>query len=140
MTSFQITIAPNRRAAGRFISKVRRDLIKALAEEKAHRGVTQSQIARNIGVHRSVINRELKGRNDITLGRVAELAWALGREINFELLHTIHDKTQNITHEYYKNVGEQSIKYAFNENKPGTLLIHDVTGPQADQDSLAINF
>ena len=30
-------------------------------------------------MHRSVINRELRGKKDITLGRVAELAWALGR-------------------------------------------------------------
>lgn len=83
MTSFQIGIAPNKRAAGRFISKVRRALQKALIEETE---LNQSKIADAIGVHRSVISRELNGRQDITLGRVAELAWAMGREIEFELI------------------------------------------------------
>jgi DNA-binding phage protein len=86
MTSFQITITPTRRAAARFITDVRRKLQKAAADEKIARGVTQSSIARDIGVHRSVINRELRGQKDLTLGRVAELAAALGRDIQFELV------------------------------------------------------
>src|SRR5665213_2091821 len=73
--SFQITIEPNRRAAARFVSKVRRTIQKAFAEEQKKRGLSQADIARAIGVNRSVINRELKGFKDITLGRVAELAW-----------------------------------------------------------------
>ncbi len=85
MPSFQISISPPRRAATRFINRVRRSLQKALVEEQQSRGLTQSDIARCIGVHRSVINREMRGQKDLTLGRVAELAWALGREITFEL-------------------------------------------------------
>jgi len=54
-------------------------------EEEKKRGLKQTDIARAIGVHRSVINRELKGRKDITLGRVAELAWAMGRVPIFDL-------------------------------------------------------
>lgn len=84
MTSFQITIAPNRRAAARFITGTRRKIVKALHEEKL-RGLTQAQIARALGVHRSVINRELRGKKDLTLGRVAELAWAMGREATLSL-------------------------------------------------------
>ena len=85
MPSFQITISPSKRAAGRFVYRVRRALQKALAEEQEKRGLNQSAVARAIGVHRSVINRELRGRKDITLGRVAELAWALGRRAVLEL-------------------------------------------------------
>ena len=80
MPSFQITLSPSKRAAGRFVHGVRRGLQKALAEESAKRGLTQSAIANAIGVHRSVINKELRGQKDITLGRIAELAWALGRK------------------------------------------------------------
>jgi transcriptional regulator with XRE-family HTH domain len=79
MSSFQITITPSKRAAGRFISRVRRVIQRALAEEANTRGLTQSDLARAIGVNRSVINREIQGTSDITLGRVGELAWALGR-------------------------------------------------------------
>lgn len=85
MTSFQIAISPSRRAAGRFISRVRRSLQLALVEEGQLSGVNQSKVADAIGIHRSVISRELNGRQDITLGRVAEIAWALGREVEFNL-------------------------------------------------------
>jgi transcriptional regulator with XRE-family HTH domain len=85
MPSFQITLTPSRRTAARFVTSVRRAIQKALAEERKKSGLTQSQIARAIGVHRSVINREINGYKDLTLGRVAELAWALGRKPFFAL-------------------------------------------------------
>jgi transcriptional regulator with XRE-family HTH domain len=86
MTSLQISITPSRRQATRFVSKVRRSLQKALAEEQKKRGLSQSDIARTIGVHRSVINRELHGFKDITMGRVGELVFAMGRKPVFDLL------------------------------------------------------
>src|SRR5262245_2567102 len=86
VSSFQISITPSRRVAARFVSHVRRSLQKALVKESRKSGLTQSAIARALGVHRSVINRELRGYKDITLGRVAELAYALGRTPHFELL------------------------------------------------------
>ncbi len=85
MPSFQLTITPSRRAATRFINDVRRSIQKALIEERRISGLTQSEIARRIGVHRSVINREIRGQKDLMLGRVAELAYALGRETFFEM-------------------------------------------------------
>ncbi|WP_393958862.1 helix-turn-helix domain-containing protein [Methylorubrum sp. POS3] len=83
--SFRITLSPSKRAAGRFIESVRRSLQKALSEEGAKRGLTQADIARTIGVDRSVIHRELRGHKDITLGRVAELAAAMGRKPQLSL-------------------------------------------------------
>jgi transcriptional regulator with XRE-family HTH domain len=85
MPSFRGSLTPTRREAARFVTGVRRSLQKALAEESEKRGLSQSDIAREIGVHRSVINRELQGYQDITLGRVAELACALGRKPTFDL-------------------------------------------------------
>ncbi len=86
MPSFRISVTPSRRAAARFVTKVRRSLQKAYAEEKKNAGLTQTAIAKAINVHRSVINRELKGQKDITIGRVGELAWAMGRVPSFDLL------------------------------------------------------
>lgn len=80
--SFQITLAPNRRAAARFVGSVRRRLQRALAENP---DVSRSAIARDLGVHRSVITRQLQGTADMTLGRVAEIAWSLGYRPKFEL-------------------------------------------------------
>ena len=85
MPSFQLTISPSRRVATRFINNVRRLIQKTLVEEHRASGLTQSEIARRIGVHRSVINREIRGQQDLTLGRVAELVYALGRVPSFEL-------------------------------------------------------
>jgi transcriptional regulator with XRE-family HTH domain len=59
--------------------------LQALEEENLKTGLKQTDIARTIGVHRSVINRELRGKKDITLGRVAELASAMGRLAILEL-------------------------------------------------------
>lgn len=78
MPSFRIAIPPSRRAAARFVTDVRRLLQMTLAKE-AKNGITQSTVARDIGVHRSVINRELRGAADIGMGRVAELGWAMGK-------------------------------------------------------------
>jgi hypothetical protein len=86
MPSFRISVTPSRRAAARYVTKVRRALQKAYAEEKRDNGLTQTAIAKAIDVHRSVINRELRGQKDITIGRVGELAWAMGRIPSFDLL------------------------------------------------------
>ena len=79
MPSFRISITASRRAAARFVTGVRRKILLSLEQENAKRGLKQTDIARTIGVHRSVINRELRGKKDITLGRVAEIASAMGR-------------------------------------------------------------
>ncbi len=95
MASFQISVKPNRRAAARFVGRVRSALQEALVKDKERIGVTQSKIAEALGVHRSVISRELNGRQDLTLGRVAELAWAMGREIDFSLPIAVAEAGQN---------------------------------------------
>lgn len=95
MPSFQITISPKDRVAGRFVSLVRRTIQKALAEESAKRGLTQSDLARSIGVNRSVVSREIRGHKDLTLSRVAELAWALGRKPVFDLQEVVPAATAN---------------------------------------------
>jgi transcriptional regulator with XRE-family HTH domain len=97
MPSFRITLSPTKRAAGRFVYSVRRKLQKAYAEEQKKRGLTQSAVAAAIGVHRSVINRELRGAKDMTLGRVAELANAFGRTAVIEFPEQAVAEGQNIS-------------------------------------------
>jgi Crp-like helix-turn-helix domain len=83
--SYQFDIGEKGRRVARFLGKVRRELQGALDHEKSVRKLTQQQIASMLGVNRSVINRQLLGGENLTLRRVAELAWALGWEIVFEL-------------------------------------------------------
>jgi transcriptional regulator with XRE-family HTH domain len=96
MPSFRISITPSRRVAARFITGVRRKILQALEEENKKRGLKQTDLARAINVHRSVINRELRGKKDITLGRAAELAWALGRVPVFELPELVYRDGSNL--------------------------------------------
>ena len=96
MPSFQISISPSRRVAARFITSVRRKILKALEEEQSKRGLRQTDVARAIGVHRSVINRELRGKKDLTLGRLAELAWAMGRAPLFDVLEIAIQSGSNL--------------------------------------------
>jgi len=79
MTSFQTGLSEHRRAGTRFINDIRRGLQKAYAEENDANGLNQSEIGRRLGIHRSVVHRELKGVENITLRRAGELAWAMGR-------------------------------------------------------------
>lgn len=95
--SFQMRIDPRKRVAASFIGEVRDELLKALIEVKTRTGITQSEIAKRLGVHRSVINRELSGQANLTLRRVAEIAWALNREPVFRLDETEADDGGNFS-------------------------------------------
>jgi len=83
MSSLVYDIGGKSRTVARFMGTVRRELQKAVASEKRTRKLTQQQIADMLDTNRSVINREILGGN-LTLRRLAELAWALGWEIVFE--------------------------------------------------------
>lgn len=86
MPSYQISLTPTKRAAGRFIAMVRREIQMALAEEHAENGTTQASIATALDVNRSVIHRQIMGYENLTLGTVGEIACALGREPSFSLV------------------------------------------------------
>ena len=83
MPSFQLAIDPTLAKGVRFLTQVRDQLKKALQEEFAARGVSQAEVARIIGVNRSVINRQLIGLDNLTVRRAGEIAAALGRVPRF---------------------------------------------------------
>lgn len=83
--SFQIKISPQRAQAVYFLSAIRQAFKQAIVDGMKQGGPNQSEIARRLGVHKSVISRELNGAGDITAGRIAELAYALGLEAHIEL-------------------------------------------------------
>ena len=85
MNLYVYEIGEKARKASKFIGQVRAELRKAVVLEKKSRKISQQQIATVIGVNRSVINRQLTGFENLTLRRVAELAWALDWEIVFYL-------------------------------------------------------
>jgi hypothetical protein len=95
MTFFRFDIGERSRTAGRFIGRVRRELLRAVTEEK-QAGLTQQELARRLESRRSNINRQLSGEAEITLRSLADFAWALDREITFELRRPDQAEGQNI--------------------------------------------
>jgi transcriptional regulator with XRE-family HTH domain len=85
VTSFHFEIGSRARHAGRFIGRVRGELLKALARRKTEGRVPQQALAEKLGIERSLINRQLAGESDISLRSLADLAWAMDMEISFEL-------------------------------------------------------
>jgi transcriptional regulator with XRE-family HTH domain len=84
--SYELRINEKQRAGSRFIAKVSKALTIAALDAREKDGVTQQSITQKLGMkNRSVINRWLRGGANLTLRTVAEIAWALGLEIVFEL-------------------------------------------------------
>jgi transcriptional regulator with XRE-family HTH domain len=95
MTFFRFDIGARSRTAGRLMGRIRRELLRAVTEEK-QAGLTQQELARRLESGRSNINRQLSGEAEITLRSLADLAWALDREIMFELRRPDEAAGQNI--------------------------------------------
>lgn len=93
--SYELKIDPKKRAASRFIGKVRKALVSAVVDEKEESGINQQKLASTLGVHRSVINRMLKGESNLTLRSIGELAWALGWEPEFNMKRRVIDASSN---------------------------------------------
>ncbi len=108
MTLFRFDIDARSRTAGRFIGRVRRELLRAITEQK-RAGLTQQELARRLEIRRSNINRQLSGEAEITLRSLAELAWALDREITFELRRPDNATGQNIA-PVTSTIGHKPIK------------------------------
>jgi transcriptional regulator with XRE-family HTH domain len=95
MTSYRYDIGARARKSGRFIGRVRRELLKALTEEKKA-GLTQEELARRLETLRAAVNSQFAGESELTLRSLADLAWALDREIAIELRRPAVTAGQNI--------------------------------------------
>mgnify|MGYP000117194880 CR=1 FL=1 len=84
--SFRIGLPPRKRAEGRFIGQVRRELARAFAEEHEQRGLSQSDLARSLDTNRAAVSRRLRGETNLTLRTIAGFAWAMNRRIVFRLV------------------------------------------------------
>ncbi|WP_160289723.1 helix-turn-helix domain-containing protein [Novosphingobium pentaromativorans] len=83
--SYRTGVKGHRRAAARLVAKVHRTIQKAY-EKRRKDGLTQTALADCLGVHRSVVNRQLNGRDDISIARVAEYANLLGYDVEFDFV------------------------------------------------------
>lgn len=66
----------------RIISRIQRSVQEAYIKS----GLTQQQVANRIGVGRSVINRRLKSKANLTERSLAEFAYAFEKDLKIEFL------------------------------------------------------
>ena len=95
MTCFHFDIGGRARHAGRFIGRVRSELLRALSERKSESGLSQEALAQKLDAKRALINRQLSGESNLTLRSIADLAWAMDLEISFELKKPAAEAGQN---------------------------------------------
>lgn len=95
MTFFRFDIPARSRKAARLMGRVRRELLKAIVEER-NSGLTQQELARRLETDRVGVNRHLSGEAEITLRDLSDLAWALDRELTIELRRPVQPVGQNI--------------------------------------------
>ena len=110
MTYFHFDIGERARHAGRFIGRVRGELLRALSERKSEIGFSQQGLAQKLDAERSLINRQLSGEANLSLRSLADLAWAMDVEISFELKEP-HPKAGQNQPMTTSTVGHGQIKY-----------------------------
>lgn len=130
MKSFNFDIGGRARLAGRFIGRVRHELLRALSEKKAENGISQQALAQKLNVHRSLINRQLSGEANLTLRSLADLAWALDMEISFELKKPTDEFGQNQT-SLTSTIGHRPIK-VIEGGRSRTLLLPPSVDAQSE--------
>jgi transcriptional regulator with XRE-family HTH domain len=98
VTYFRFDIGSRSRNAGRLIGGVRRELLAALTDAKKG-GLTQEELARRLDLRRPDVNRQFSGEAELSLRSLADLAWALDRDITIELRRRDQAPGQNIAPE-----------------------------------------
>jgi transcriptional regulator with XRE-family HTH domain len=127
VTSFHFDIGGRARHAGRFIGRVRGELLRALSERKSERDFSQETLARKLDAERSLINRQLSGESSLTLRSLADLAWAMDLEISFELKKPAINDGQNQPNQNQitttSTVRHGQIKYINGAAKPAAARV-----------------
>lgn len=89
--SYQLKVSRRSLKAARLISRLQSAFQKALVES----GKTQQQVALELGVDRSVVNRRLKSSANLTARSMSDFAYVLGKDIEIKLIDPHTPKGSN---------------------------------------------
>jgi transcriptional regulator with XRE-family HTH domain len=89
--SYQLKLSRRSLKSARFISRLHSTIQKALIES----GKTQQQVAHELGVDRSVVNRRLKGSANLTARSISDFAYVLGKEVEINFIDPAAPKGTN---------------------------------------------
>ncbi|MEO5337954.1 MAG: helix-turn-helix transcriptional regulator [Magnetospirillum sp. WYHS-4] len=67
------------------VSKVHLEIDNAVRDWQDETGKPKAELARLLDVDKAVLSRRLNGTSNMTIKTIADLAWAIGREIEFSL-------------------------------------------------------
>jgi len=62
----------------------------AYAEKHELSALTQADLARKLNVGRSAIHRRLSGASNMTIETIADMIWALEKDVEFRLVEPVH--------------------------------------------------
>ncbi|MBX8785367.1 helix-turn-helix transcriptional regulator [Ochrobactrum sp. GRS2] len=93
--SYLFELSPLEDAGATLVSEVGHALQHAVSEERKLKKLTKQKIATTLGVHRSHVHRMLSGHYNLTLISLAELAYAIGREVRVSLEKTQQERGCN---------------------------------------------
>lgn len=85
MSAFKLNIDDRSRNAGRFIGRVRRELVKTFTIEVAKGNITKDGLAAKLETEWSTIQRKFNGEEAMSWRDVADFAWAMGCEVVLEV-------------------------------------------------------
>jgi len=84
--SFRLRSQSADRVAARAVARARELLLGLIFKKKATgEKISQAEIARRLGVDRSVVHRQLNGEFDLTLAGAAKIAFAMGAHLEIAL-------------------------------------------------------
>lgn len=84
---FQKRPSARRRVFLNLIAEIEGGLRAAFMRWSAEKNENQSGLAKILGINRSVVNRRLTGRANLTIATIADMVWALGYCIRVEIYH-----------------------------------------------------
>ena len=90
--SYQLRIDKRSLKVAKFISRIQSAIQASLGES----GMTQQEVAEKLGVDRSVVNRRLKGKANLTARSIADFAYVLDKDIDFKLVNPRRPENSNI--------------------------------------------
>ena len=89
--SYQIKLDKRARQAAKFISKLQTRIQEMLVQS----GMTQQEVAERLGVDRSLINRRLTGKANLTARSIADFSYVFGKEVDIKFSEPTQESRVN---------------------------------------------
>lgn len=98
--SFKLSLSDKDRTAGRFKSRVNRELVSHLKEALSNLGMTEKDLATATGINEEEISKILSGQGNLTLQLIGELSWAAKLKPVMQFYYSDSDSSKKMSENY----------------------------------------